>query len=511
MENNLNPSGPVVQVPPTPPGPPVPPEGSAPRVIDLSANNQAPKSESLFHRKSFLLGILGVVLLTVVGVGVSWYAVQQRTTTPPQAAGDCFKVNETTTSNARGSTATETISVTNKCATDRSILFHVENFWCPDVTMATGQNYIVCQKNGRSFLTPLMTLHPGQTSAPQTISQEIANNGTCGSAQVDIFYRPKDGADVGPYFSTAWQDACPTTTKPLVCKSVTLAGGGASVTKGGETRILTAQSQGGESPVTFTWTKAADSGDTGTLSSDKGKTVTWTAPATLTTAQTWTITGTATESKGKSDSSGCVQKLTFTPTATFTYKTCENNACTTKACSPATTNCSADSTCTTDSDCVPATHLECVSQACKSVTGAGEDKCKVDGDCAPATHKECRNSSCQSVSGAGSDSCNNDSDCAAATHKECRNSACQSVSGSGSDSCNMDSDCAASQPQTHRACQNNSCVTVAGAGSDSCTSDVSCQPAATPPPIPKSGNELFTIGGLVLGAGSLLVGLLLIL
>lgn len=374
-----------------------------PKVIDLSGNSQPPKVGGFFHRKAFIFGILGVVILAVVGIGVGLFALRQQVGIFPRAA-DCISFQKTNKVGGRGPKASISGKAVNSCNQTRTIYFY--KFWCSDVRKnLPGQ----CLKNGSAISFDV----PAKSQMNVSGEQLVGNNGTCGSAQVDVGFHPFDPANPDPNGVAgvkAYLDPC-------------------------------------------------------------------------------------------------------APPTPFTFKTCESNACVPKDCVPPTTDCSKDSTCTSDSDCAPKTHLECVSEACKPVSGAGDDKCKVDGDCVPATHKECRSNSCQTVSGAGQSSCNMDSDCAPAqpqTHKECRNNACVAVSGAGSDGCNMDSDCVAA-PVTHKTCQNNSCVTVSGAGTDSCMSDASCRPAATPPPIPKSGNELFTIAGLILGAGSLLVGLLLIL
>lgn len=182
---------------------------------------------------------------------------------------------------------------------------------------------------------------------------------------------------------------------------------------------------------------------------------------------TFTISGTVTDDQGHTvgGSGNCQKTVTVTPPpATYTYQTCQNNACVTQNCNPTTTPCNNLTTCTTNSDCQVTTY----------------------------THKVCLGSACTSV-------------------------ACSPNTTPCADTCGSNSDCGTTYtppppaaPQTHKACQNNACVTVSGAGSDTCTSDVSCQPKATPPPIPKSGNEALTIGGLLLGVGAIAAGLLLL-
>ncbi|MCL5432414.1 MAG: hypothetical protein M1484_05015 [Patescibacteria group bacterium] len=187
------------------------------------------------------------------------------------------------------------------------------------------------------------------------------------------------------------------------------------------------------------------------------------------------------------------------------------------------------------------THKECQDNACATVSGAGTDSCSSDTDCITYKYnkcetgvnnaKVCKQEDCspKNVNCSNQSTCQSDSDCQPHyQHKVClTNNTCGTVDCSPnttpcSDSCSSDSQCQPATPppstpptttvvQTHRACVNNACTTVSGAGADSCTSDVTCAPKAVAPAIPKSGNEVFTIGGLLLGAGSILVGVLLIL
>ena len=149
--------------------------------------------------------------------------------------------------------------------------------------------------------------------------------------------------------------------------------------------------------------------------------------------------------------------------ATYSYKTCENNACVNKDCNPKTSPCPSLNTCQTDADCKQTyQHKVCLGASCSLV------------QCSPST------SAC-------ADTCSSDAMCVTAPPPPPP----------------------PSSPQTHRACQNNTCATVSGAGADTCTSDVSCQPKAVAPPIPRSGSTEITIASILLGAGALFVGLLL--
>lgn len=479
------------------------PQGSspAPKVIDLSGSDK-PKASGIFHKKAFLGGIFGVLILTVLAVGIGWYATSQKTTPAPKAAGceDYSITNFTGSTGAGQNVAWAEGIVKNNC--DTPITVYVIKSWCKYVDVGT--NGGCGAPNSTPHAIPLKKGETREIKRAET-EQKVGGDGSCGSAQVDIAFTqnasgPKDRGATA-YLTACQYKTCESSSQsctpkacevgksckdecsakkdcgfsnPLVCKNVAITGGTNVITAAGENRTLTASSQGGEGAVSFGWTVSG-----GTLSSAAGKSVTWVAPTTLpTAATTWTVTAKAKDSKGTEDSSGCVKEFTYTPAVSYSYKTCESDACVTKTCSPATTACAKD----TD--------------------------CKVDGDCKPATHKECRNSTCQTVSGSGDNSCNVDGDCVAATHKTCQNNACVTVSGSGTSTCNADSDCVTA---THKECQNQACVTVSGGGGDKCSSDVSCKPAAVAPAIPESGSTAVTIGALILGAGAILAGALLIL
>jgi hypothetical protein len=244
----------------------------------------------------------------------------------------------------------------------------------------------------------------------------------------------------------------------LRCTGVTMSPNNSTITAGTDTRSLTAAATGGTAPITFTWLVTSDGTNKGNLSSTTGSTVTWSPPISLADSQTWSITATAKDATGQTDASGCSVTLSYTKPATPTHKECQNNACVT-------------------------------------VSGAGTDNCP--NNCQPTTyqHKVCLGNSCSSVQ------------CSPAT------SPC-------ADTCSTNADCGTTTttvtptppaPSTHRECRNNACVSISGAGTDTCTSDVSCQPVAVAPPIPKSGSTEITIGSIILGAGAIIVGLLLAL
>ncbi len=173
----------------------------------------------------------------------------------------------------------------------------------------------------------------------------------------------------------------------LDCTGVTISPAGNNVTLGA-TKTLTAAATGGTGTITYTWGVTSPGSNKGNLTPTTGATVTWTAPANLNSAQTWTITATAHDDT-TTDSTGCMVNLTYTPVIstptntptnipsstptdtptntptntppvssapgpqTYQHKTCQANSCVTVDCSPKDHYC-ADS-CTSDSGCTGGT------------------------------------------------------------------------------------------------------------------------------------------------------------
>lgn len=182
--------------------------------------------------------------------------------------------------------------------------------------------------------------------------------------------------------------------------------------------------------------------------------------------------------------------------AVYSYKTCENNACVNKDCSPKTTPCPGLNSCQSDTDCKTYTYRVCENNACVSHSCNPSNKpcdqlisCQTNFDCRIITYKHnvCLGATCSSVE-------------------------CSPATAPCADSCFANADCGTAivTPTAHKECRNNACVVVAGAGANTCTSDVSCQPKAVAPPIPPSGSTEITIGSIILGAGALVLGLLLL-
>lgn len=82
------------------------------------------------------------------------------------------------------------------------------------------------------------------------------------------------------------------------------------------------------------------------------------------------------------------------------------------------------------------THLQCVSNMCTSVSGAGTDTCApVGSTCGNVTHLSCVSNTCTSVSGAGSNTCSPVGSACSTTHLECVSNTCTAVAGSGANQC----------------------------------------------------------------------------
>ncbi len=264
-----------------------------PKVFDLSSINSVNNhggggGGGLMKKKPFIIGILSVLVLTVAALSVGFVAVQKSTSPTPSATDtECIQVNSTNI-NAKTDTARLEATITNNCATKVNVKYKWEKHWCRGIRFHDSSNsYIVCQGNDGGSDSDWESgdhdLEPGQTSPKFTIEQKIGNTGTCGSAQVDFYYKTPTSAPIGgDWFGTAWGDN--------ECTQITT------------TPTLT-------------------------------PTLTPTVTPTITPTVTPTITPTVTP--------------TVTPTTTpgeQSYKTCENNACVTH---PGTgnSNCNQDSDC----------------------------------------------------------------------------------------------------------------------------------------------------------------------
>jgi hypothetical protein len=362
----------------------------------------------------------------------------------------------------------------------------LQRFWSAEIERADGGT------TSNPKPVEKIEIAPGETK-DITIEQPVGDTGLCGSAQVDLDFDTSRIIHINGLGAAAYLDACKPPPGPIKCDALHLTPNVSTVTPGQVIRLKVDRSGGTGTWQTTEWaiTTNPASGNKGTQSGLTGDSVNWTAPATLTAAQSWTFTGTVKDSSGATNTNAnCTKTVSFSPTTTYTHNVCNaDKACVSVPCNPATTACATSSDCTSSADCETTTYkfTTCENNACVS--------------------KDCPN---PNVSCAQDDDCTNDNDCKSTpTHKVCRNEACVTIDGAGTDNCTNDSACQ-SNP-THKTCVNNACVTVNGAGSDSCTSDAMCQPEATPPPIPESGNTLMTIGTIAIGAVAILGGIFLAL
>lgn len=520
MDNSgTNTNGPV-----TPPSNLSVPSGTAgPKVFDLSSVNSLNSNQgnNFLKKKPFIIGILSVLLLVAVSaVGTYYYFIKNQPTSTKTKADDCLVVNSTGL-NAMGDTAKVEVSITNNCSAPVNVKFKTEKYWCNEVKYHSSGNYITCSDHGVGPWEPGdHDIPPGGTSPKITVEQKIGNNGTCGSAQVDVWYKTPSGVKTGPYFGTAWKEPCNTTElPPFRCLRIDQTPPDTRVTPGLKIKLANS-TLGSTGTWQSTWTVTSTGANKGTFENINYNSTFWTAPATLTANQTWNFKVTVKDKSGAEDVTGCTSSVSFTTgTVTYNHNVCNSNqACVSLPCNPVTTDCSLSTDCKTAADCTTTTYKfntcesnSCVSKNCPdpSQPCAQDNDCDNDNDCKAAlSHKICRNEACVVIDGAGTDNCSTDNDCKTTqTHKVCQNEACVVVNGAGTDTCSSDSACK-SNP-THKECQNNACVTVNGAGSDSCSSDASCQPEATPPPIPESGNTVLTLGAITAGVIAILGGIFL--
>lgn len=254
------------------------------------------------------------------------------------------------------------------------------------------------------------------------------------------------------------------------CDSITLDPSTTTVAEG-STRKLTVSGSGGTGDISFTWEASG-----GNLSTNTGKIVTWTAPSNLTSDQSWTIKANVKDSAGQTAQDACAVTLNFK-----IVRVC-NSQCSVKEECPSGMTCAGGNcrnlSCITETSCV-----------CPPPTPPTPPPPPTP----PTPTTPVCNSTCTT-----SANCPNDMAC---SNGRCRNPSCTTVAS-----------CVCPAPVgTHLECLNRACVIVNGAGQDTCTSDVSCQPAATPPPIPKSGVDLPTIGLIVGGLATLVIAGLLVL
>jgi hypothetical protein len=476
-----------------------------PKVFDLSSVNNLNESnnEKFFKRKPFIIGILSVLVIAFAG-GTAFYLIQNKpaTTPPPRASSctgtNCTSVSATCTAWNKGENV-QTKMLIHKFNSVQECQSAFNNGEGPslvgDLSLfnSCGQNGLTCQDNGSCSTNNALSGDDGG----HYDCEKTAAIPSCSVVQLDCM----SGIN-GAGGTIGWNcGGCGSTTPPpppptsqgVKCDALHLTPNVSTVTPGQVIRLKVDRSGGTGTWQTTEWaiTTNPASGNKGAQSGLTGDSVNWTAPATLTAAQSWTFTGTVKDSSGATNTNAnCTKTVSFSPTTTYTHNVCNaDKACVSVPCNPATTACATSSDCTSSADCETTTYkfTTCENNACVS--------------------KDCPN---PNVSCAQDDDCTNDNDCKSTpTHKVCRNEACVTIDGAGTDNCTNDSACQ-SNP-THKTCVNNACVTVNGAGSDSCTSDAMCQPEATPPPIPESGNTLMTIGTIAIGAVAILGGIFLAL
>ena len=128
------------------------------------------------------------------------------------------------------------------------------------------------------------------------------------SPNTDYWWYPWTGAGGGgPHTRTELWHFRTGSTGP-VCNSLTMNPASTVITTAGETRTFTASGTG-TGNLTYNWTVTG-----GTLSSNTGQTVTWTAPATPSSGQTWTIKATAKDELGQvAANSNCTTTFSYSP------------------------------------------------------------------------------------------------------------------------------------------------------------------------------------------------------
>lgn len=168
------------------------------------------KSYSKFVSKLFLI-IAGFSLLTLLLQLPNSLNTQAKSIDGYGSSTGSSSTKSWTHTNGQGTTASSTVTVTNTSSATQTIQFKEERYHCDSNSHDgnTGDTpSLHCYSNGSSSWNGVQTLAPGQ-SATKTVSQGI----TCGSAQVDIYYKINGGAQEGPYWGVIWApNPCSTPT-----------------------------------------------------------------------------------------------------------------------------------------------------------------------------------------------------------------------------------------------------------------------------------------------------------
>jgi hypothetical protein len=504
---------------------------SGPKVLNFSPQKN-PKG-SLFHKKSFLIGLILTVVLGIGALITGYFFIQQRITTPPQAASnvnpdECKKKVsfigiESSNSTPSGTVAFVKGKVQNKCKKD--VTLYMNAFWCSDIK----EPIHTCGDNKR-VPTATVIIPAGKTKK-FSIEQKIGNKGTCGSAQVDVYF-VRGANSVWPIANGgAWGDKKSCDEQPA-CISLDETITGKLQVKAGMTfhygKFVT--------HYQFDW----GDGKISTVAASKDPAQN-TASHTYSSFGTYLIKGGAiVNSTQLFTSDACKANVTFTEVTK--YRSCDaNNACT-------QTECPAGETCTDTcdptkpnpcgskfNDCVNETCVKndcpagqvCPNKCsltdpnacktptkyhvCSSLNACEERTCPIGQTCTStcdpsktnpcgSTFTQCSGESCVAINCPVGTSCQSTCDlgkansCKTFKHSVCQNSACvqkdcptRGVDCALSSDCQSDSSCVIVRTYQHSVCVNESCVRVdcspnTQACGNECTSNANCR-TAPPPPI----------------------------
>lgn len=506
----------------------------SPKVLNFSP--QKNQKTSLFRKKSFILGIILTVVLAVGALVTGYFFIQQRTTTPPQAAGvdnpsRCknlvsFVDLKSSNSTPSGTVAFVSGKVKNDC--EKDVTLYMNAYWCSDIK----EPIHTCSDNRRKPTEKVII--PAKKTKKFSIEQKIGNTGTCGSSQVDVYFATGTAKEKWPIANGgAWgekkscdeQPACLTLDNTVTGKLQVKAGMTFSYSK-----FVT--------NYQFDW----GDGKISTISANKDASLN-TATHTYAKFGTYQIKGGAIITSGQLfTSDACKADVTFTEIVK--YRSCNaNNACVEQEC-PAGTTCT--STCDptkpnpcgskfsecigeacTQTDCPPGQICQnkCSltdPNACKTPTkyhvcnaqkACEEKTCPIGTTCTStcdpskanpcgSTFTQCAGQACVSVNCPVGTTCQSTCDignansCKTFKHNVCQNSACVQkdcptvgVNCALSSDCQSDASCVIVKTYQHSVCVNESCVRVdcspnTQACGNECTSNANCRaPVATPPPV----------------------------
>ncbi len=428
----------------------------------------------------FLLAVLAFALLTV------FVQLSQSVSRATNVNG--VELSYSSQTNDVGSTARVGVKIKNSSGSGKKIQIKKETYWCNGVGGGDGTAKVKCFDHGNAGWDGEFVLAGGQETSTD-LSQQIGNNGNCGSAQVDIYVKV-DGTTDGPYGGVAFKEPCPSNEKHFECVNDTCVkkdGPGPQSCDSSCGKVTRYKCDANSTCSPFQCKKGDSNCVTSCNRNDPNACKTATKYNTCENQscvqKTCPVGQTCQTTCNPNDVNACKNQVTK-------YKCNANNTCAAFQCFPGDVSCvtscdvndvnacksqvtkykcSTDNTCAAfqcfpgDANCVTSCDVNDVN-ACKSQVT--KYKCSTDNTCAAF---QCFPGDANCVT-----SCDiSDSSACKQTYFACDNFTCKKFVGSGTSTCANDDQCKA---KTHFECSDNTCKEVAGGGSSDCSNDDQCKP-----------------------------------